>query len=129
MDDDSNSIIDSGGTGHGLSAFHPSLSVSVLNALASAMTEVGEWIKGSAGCFLGHVKSAVTAGEKTMTLNLTDLGTGVERHGALTEGVHADIRFMAAVVDVDKGELADKMRSAMISRGFRLKDRNIIELR
>jgi len=129
MDDNSDSIADSGGTGHGLSAFHPLLTASVLDELASAMMEVGVWIKGSAGCFLGHVKSAVTAGERTMTLNLTDLGTGVERHGSLAEGTRADIRFMAAVVDVDKDELAARMRDALISRDFKLKDRNIIELR
>ena len=119
---------ESGGTAHGLNAFHPAMSASVLRDLDSVMTEVAEWIKDTAGCFLGHVKMAVTEGNRTMTLNLTDLGTGVEHHGSLADDVRVEIRFMAAVVDVDHGELAERMRNALTSKGFKLKNRNIIEL-
>jgi len=104
------------------------MSASVLDALDSVMMEVAGWIKASAGCFLGHVKMAATDGERTMTLNLTDLGTGVEHHGSLADGVRVNIRFMAAVVDVDRVELAERMRSALVSKGFKIKNKNIIEL-
>jgi len=119
----------SGGTAYGLNAFVSSTDGSTADSLAAAMTEVAEWIRRSAGCFLGHVKTAVTTEAGTVTLNLTDLGTGVEHHGSVPHGVHADIRFMAAVLDVDKNGLAERMSDALISNGFKINKRGIIELR
>jgi hypothetical protein len=118
-----------GGTAHGLNAYAEITDRGTADALGRAMTEVAEWIIGSAGFFLGHVKMAVVTGDRTTTLNLTGLDIGVEHHGVLTEGSRADIRFMAAVVDVDRDELAEKMKNALISNGFKLKNKNIVELR
>jgi len=119
---------DSGGTAHGLNAFIEPTTSSTLNSLDAAMVEVGKWIRSQAGYLLGHVKVAVTTSEGTVTLNLTDLETGVEYHGSLQEGIRADIRFMAAVLDVDHGELAERMRDALLLNGFKLKNKNIIDL-
>jgi hypothetical protein len=118
-----------GGTAHGLTAYAERTDERTTGLLDRTMIEVAEWITSSAGCFLGHVKMAITTGERTVTFNLTDLGTGVEHHGQLDAGVRADIRFMAAVVDVDHDELAAKMRGALASNGFKLKSKNIVELR
>jgi hypothetical protein len=120
---------DSGGTAHGLNAFIENTDRSTLSSLGNAMTEVGEWIEAAAGYLLGHVKVAVTTEKGTVTLNLTDLDTGVEYHGELPDGIYADIRFMAAVLDVEHGELAERMKRALISNGFKLKNKNIIDLR
>jgi len=119
---------DSGGTAHGLNAFVPVTGPATLDALGRAMTDVAKWIVSSAGYLLGHVKSAVTAGDITVTLNLTDMSTGVERHGSLPDGVRAEIRFMAAVLDVDRKELAERMKNALIKNGFKLKNGNIIDI-
>jgi len=120
---------ESGGTAHGLNAYAESMSSSVVTSLDRAMIETAEWIRRTAGCFLGHVKMAVSAGDRTMTLNLTDLGTGVEHHGSLDDGVRAEIRFMSAVLDVDHDELAEVMKKALISNGLKIQNRNIIDLR
>ncbi|MCL2712310.1 MAG: hypothetical protein FWD37_03430 [Methanomassiliicoccaceae archaeon] len=118
----------SGGTAHGLNAYAGSMNIDTLNSLDMVMTEVAQWIENSSGCFLGHVKMAVTTSSGTMTLNLTDLRTGVEHHNVITNGEYAEIRFMAAVVDVDHNELAKKMRSSLLSNNIKLKDKKIIEL-
>ncbi|MCL1904696.1 MAG: hypothetical protein FWG19_01050 [Methanomassiliicoccaceae archaeon] len=120
---------DSGGTAHGLNAYAESMNPSVISSLDRAMIATAEWIERTAGCFLGHVKVAVSAGNRTMTLNLTDLGTGVEHHGSLDDGVRAEIRFMAAVLDVDHDELAEVMKKALVSNGLKIQNRNIIEVR
>jgi len=121
---------DSGGTAHGLGAYADAVGKDTLPALDRTMMAVAEWIRDTAGTFLGHVKMAVTTKERTMTLNLTDLGTGVEHHGSLIDGERLDIRFMAAVLDVDHDELAEKMRKELISNGFKIKkSMNIVELR
>jgi len=119
----------SGGTGYGLNITIASTDAATGDSLCKAMTEVAEWITRTAGCFLGHVKIAVTTEARTITFNLTDLDTGVERHDTIPEGVRADVRFMAAVVDVDKNELAEKMNVALASNGFKVNKRGIIELR
>ena len=119
----------SGGTAHGLNAFIEVTDSSTTDSLGQAMTEVAEWIKASAGCFLGHVKMAVMTESGTVTLNLTDIETGVEHHGSLPNGVHADIRFMVAVLDADCGEMAKRMKNALISKGFKLKNKNVVEIR
>jgi hypothetical protein len=64
-------------------------------------------------------------------LNLTDLRTGVEQHGSPIMGERADIRFMAAVLDVNRNELAEKMNDSLKANGIKIKEKNanIIELR
>jgi hypothetical protein len=120
---------DSGGTAHGLTAFVDAADKNTIPALKKAMVTVAEWILANAGTFLGHVKMAVTTGTKTMTLNLTDLRTGVEQHGTLIDGELVNIRFMAAVLDVDRNELAIQMNDALVANGIKIKDKKIIDLR
>ena len=119
----------SGGTAYGLNAVADSADDDMLASLGRVMTEVAEWIGASAGCFLGHVKMAVATGGDTVTLSLTSMDVGVERHGKMTPNIPAEIRFMAAVVDVDGKELAEKMRDAMLAGGFKIKNRKMVELR
>jgi hypothetical protein len=103
---------------------------STVPSLIRVMTDVAEWVGSSAGVFLGHVKMAVLTAKNTVTLNLTDLETGTERHGSLPDGLPAEIRFMAAVVDVDPDKLSERMRKALASEGFTIKERKrIVDLR
>ncbi|MDR0198269.1 MAG: hypothetical protein LBI08_00810 [Methanomassiliicoccaceae archaeon] len=117
---------DSGGTAHGLTAYADAADDNTLPALDRTMISVAEWIAATAGTFLGHVKMAVTTGPRTMTLNLTDLDTGVEHHGSLISGERVSIRFMAAVLDVDRSELAEVMNERLISNGFKIKNKSMI---
>ena len=119
----------SGGTAHGLNAYADIADKNTVPSLGKAMIEVAEWIDATAGTFLGHVKMAVTTGSRTITLNLTDLGTGVEQHGSPIYGERVDIRFMAAVLDVDRDELGKKMNESLVKNGFKIKNKNIVELR
>ena len=128
MDDPKNS----GGTGYGLIAYIEKTDENTLSLLDGAMVEIAEWIEETSGFFLGHVKMAVAMPDKTMTLNLTDIKSGVERHnGPMPHGVRADIKFMSAVVDVDRVELAKKMRDTFTKNGFKVKDdrKKIVEFR
>ena len=118
------------GTACGMNAYADKAEASTISSLGRVMTDVAEWIEGSSGVFLGHVKMAVVTGESTMTLSLTNLKKGVDRRGSLEFGHPVEIKFMAAVVDVDHDELSEKMKSALASEGFRTKDKkNIVELR
>jgi len=129
MDED---LKNSGGTGYGLVAYTEKTDGTTLSLLDDAMIEVVEWIEATSGFFLGHVKMAVAMPEKTMTLNLTDLKRGVEHHnGPMPLGVRADIRFMSAVVDVNRVELAEVMKKTFIKNGFKIKDdrKRIVEFR
>ena len=119
-----------GGTACGMNAYADRSDASTLQALDRVMTEVAEWIESEAGVFLGHVKMAVIAGPRTVTLNLTSLEMGVDHHGSLPGGVPVEIKFMAAVLDVDHDELSERMKNALRSEGFRIKEnRKVIELR
>ncbi|MCL2143786.1 MAG: hypothetical protein FWH44_05990 [Methanomassiliicoccaceae archaeon] len=119
----------SGGTAYGLNATADNADEEMIISLGRVMTAVAEWIGASAGCFLGHVKMAVSTGNDTVTLSLTSMDVGVERHGKMTANVPADIKFMAAVVDVDGKQLAEKMRDAMLANGFKVKNKKMVELR
>jgi len=122
----------SGGTGYGLIAYTEKTDGNTLSLLSGAMVEVAEWIEAASGFFLGHVKMAVAMSEKTMTLNLTDLKRGVEHHnGPMPHGVRADIKFMSAVVDVDRVELSEVMKRTFTKNGFKVKDdrKKIVEFR
>jgi len=118
------------GTACGMNAYADKGEKSTISSLSRVMTNVAEWIEGSSGAFLGHVKMAVITGPNTMTLSLTNLKKGVDRRGSWSDGTPVEIKFMAAVVDIDHDELSEKMRAALISEGFRIKDkRKIVELR
>jgi len=119
-----------GGTACGMIAYADKADASLVPSLSRVMTVVAEWIEASAGAFLGHVKMAVITGPSTTTLSLTNLKRGVEQRGSLVDGDPVEIKFMAAVVDVDPDELSEKMKNALVSEGFRIKDkRKIVELK
>ncbi len=85
--------------------------------LDAMMMEVGKWIYTEAGMFLGHVKMSVTKDGKGITLNLTNLDTGVEHHNSLSPCPVADFNFMAAVLDVDDEKLEHRILHAMEDSG------------
>ena len=66
---------------------------------------------------MGHIKMSVSVDGVGITLNLTDLSIGVEHHDRLKPCKKADFNFMAAVVDVDGGELEHTMMHAMEDSG------------
>jgi hypothetical protein len=83
------------------------------------MAATGEWVEREAGSLLGHIKAAVFLEDGTgVTLNLTDLGTGVERHGTLPPQERAGFTFMSAVLDVDPHELGHVMEDALEDSGL-----------
>lgn len=113
-----------GGTAYGLSFRVKGADASSLNGLSSVMMEVGGWVVDRAGYFLGHVKMSLDSGPKgAMTLNLTDIGNGVERHGDISFPADLEGRFMAAVLDVDKGGLERTMTDLMERRGYAVNKR------
>ncbi|MFA6710121.1 MAG: hypothetical protein WCR24_04880 [Candidatus Methanomethylophilaceae archaeon] len=88
--------------------------------LDNMMMDVAEWIEKNAGMFLGHIKMSVAREDKGLTLNLVDIGTGVEHHNCLAPCVLADFNFMAAVLDVDQEELEHFILHAMEDSGVDL---------
>ena len=85
--------------------------------LDAMMMQVGRWVESEAGYLMGHIKMSVTVDGKGITLNLTDLSTGVQHHDRLKPSREAVFNFMAAVVDVDEGELEHTMVHAMEDSG------------
>ena len=85
--------------------------------LDAMMMQVGKWVESEAGYLMGHIKMSVTVDGKGITLNLTDLKTGVQHHDRLKPSKEADFNFMAAVTDVDEGELEHIMLHAMEDSG------------
>ena len=85
--------------------------------LDAMMMQVGRWVEKEAGYLMGHIKMSVTVDGKGITLNLTDLKTGVQHHDRLKPSKEADFNFMAAVTDVDEGDLEHAMVHAMEDSG------------
>jgi len=102
-----------GGVGVGFTGHIHGFNADAEARLDSMMMEVGKWVEKEAGYLMGHIKMSVTVDGKGITLNLTDLKIGVEHHDYLKPSKKADFNFMAAVVDVDKGELEHAMMHAM----------------
>ena len=107
-----------GGVGVGFSGHIHGFNADVEARLDSMMMQVGRWVEKEAGYMMGHIKMSVTVDGKGITLNLTDLGIGVEHHDRLKPSKEADFNFMAAVVDVDEGELEHAMMHAMDDSGI-----------
>ena len=107
-----------GGVGVGFSGHIHGFNADVEARLDSMMMQVGRWVEKEAGYMMGHIKMSVTVDGKGITLNLTDLGIGVEHHDRLKPSREADFNFMAAVVDVDEGELEHAMMHAMDDSGI-----------
>lgn len=84
-----------------------------LERMDSMMMEIGEWIEEEAGTLMGHIKMSLKTEEEGITLNLTDLSTGVEYHGDLRNSKSANFNFMVAALDVDKSKLERAIMDAM----------------
>jgi len=118
-----------GGTAHGLRFMIRGMNASDLEELKDAMLAVGKWVRDASGSFLGHVKMAVDCRtDGAMTLNLTDLDTGTECRGTITFPSDADVRFMAAVLDVGRDGLSNAMENALSERGYAAAGKGIITI-
>ncbi|MCQ2052568.1 MAG: hypothetical protein MJZ03_01325 [archaeon] len=84
-----------------------------LERIDSMMMEIGEWIEEEAGTLMGHIKMSLKTKEEGITLNLTDLSTGVEHHGDLRNSKSANFNFMVATLDVDKSKLERAIMDAI----------------
>ena len=102
-----------GGVGVGFTGHIHGFNADAEARLDSMMMQVGRWVEKEAGYLMGHIKMSVTVDGKGITLNLTDLSIGVEHHDRLRPSKEAEFNFMAAVVDVDEGELEHAMVHAM----------------
>ena len=108
---------EAGGVGVGFTGHIHGFNADVEARLDSMMMQIGKWVEKEAGYLMGHIKMSVTVEGKGITLNLTDLSVGVEHHDRLRPCKEADFNLMAAVVDVDKGELEHAMMHAMEDSG------------
>ncbi|MBR6910982.1 MAG: hypothetical protein IKN41_03895, partial [Candidatus Methanomethylophilaceae archaeon] len=87
--------------------------------LCNALLNVGKWVESEAGVLLGHIKAAVTLDDGSgITLNLTDMSNGVEKHGELPPQDKVNFTFMSAVLDVDEHELHHTMYHAIDDSGL-----------
>ncbi len=55
---------------------------------------------------------------------MTDMGTGVERHGTISFPADLEVRFMAAVLDVNGKELAKVMEGYLSDNGYTVMKKN-----
>ena len=106
-----------GGVGVGFTGHIHGFNADAEARLDEMMMQVGRWVEKEAGYLMGHIKMSVTVDGKGITLNLTDLSTGVEHHNSLKPSRQADFNFMAAVTDVKEGDLEHAMMHAMEDSG------------
>lgn len=112
-----NSAEEAGGVGVGFTGHIHGFNADAEARLDEMMMRVGRWVEDQAGVMMGHIKMSVTCEGKGITLNLTDMTQGVEHHDSLRPCRKADFNFMAAVLDVDKGELEHQMLHALEDSG------------
>lgn len=87
--------------------------------MSKALMTIGQWVTKESGCLLGHIKVAIVdENGKGITLNLTDIENGVERHGELEPMEKVRFAFMCAVLDVDEHELRHRMFHAIDDTGL-----------
>ena len=113
------SMEEAGGVAVGLTGHIHGYNADVEARLAKAMQRTGEWVEKESGSLLGHIKAAIYTSEGNgITLNLTDLESGVEHHGVLEPQEKVDFSFMAAVLDVDSHELERVMMDVLEDSGI-----------
>lgn len=111
------SIEEANGSAAGFSGHIHGFNADAEARLVDMMMKIGRWVDEESGMFLGHIKMAILYEGKGITLNLTDLDEGVLRHGDLMPKQKVDFDFMAAVTDVDEGELEHVMLHAIEDSG------------
>ena len=112
-----NSAEEAGGKSIGLSGEIRGFNADVEARLADVLMQVGRWVERESGALMGHIKMAVSNGEQTLTMNLTDLDEGVLFHGKVRPSKIVDFSFMAAVLDVDDHELEHRTLHAFEDSG------------
>ena len=112
-----NSAEEAGGKSIGLSGKIRGYNADVEARLADVLMQVGRWVERESGALMGHIKMAVTNGEQTLTMNLTDMDEGVLYHGKIRPSKTVDFSFMAAVLDVDDHELEHRTLHAFEDSG------------
>ena len=121
------SIEEAGGVAVGLIGHMHGYNADAEARFSKALMKTGEWVEKESGSLLGHIKAAIYTEEGNgVTLNLTDLGSGVEHHGRLEPCEKVNFNFMAAVLDVDPHALEHIMEDALEDAGlnFHLKNQH-----
>ena len=113
------SLEEAGGCASGLCGTINGYNADAEARFSKALLQVGKWVESEAGAMLGHIKAAITLDDGTgITLNLTDLSNGVEKHGDLSPQEKVNFTFMCAVLDVDQHELEHVMYHALDDTGL-----------
>ncbi len=113
------SIEQAGGCAAGLSGKLTCWNADAEARFTKILMEIGKWVEAESGAMLGHIKAAITLDDGTgITLNLTDLSNGVEKHGNLDPQEKVNFTFMCAVLDVDEHELKHRMFHAIEDSGL-----------
>ena len=112
-----NSAEEAGGKSIGLSGEIRGFNADVEARLADVLMQVGRWVERESGALMGHIKMAVSNGEQTLTMNLTDMDEGVLFHGKVRPSKTVEFSFMAAVLDVDDHELEHRTLHAFEDSG------------
>ena len=113
-----NSAEMAGGKSIGLNGEIRGFNADVEARLADVLLQVGRWVERESGALMGHIKMAVSNGDQTMTMNLTDLDEGVLYHGKVRPSKSVQFSFMAAVLDVDDHELEHRTLHAFEDSGI-----------
>lgn len=101
-----NSMEEAGGIGVGFSGFITGFNADAQARMVNALYEIGKWVDEKSGMFLGHIKCAIYLEDGTgVTLNLTDIESGLDIHGTLEPTEKVGFNILCAVLDVDKTEL------------------------
>lgn len=113
------SIEEAGGVAVGLTGHIHGYNADVEARMDKVLRKTGEWVEKESGALLGHIKAALYNEEgHGITLNLTNMETGVEHHGTMEPQEKVDFNFMSAVLDVDAHELEHVMMDAIEDSGI-----------
>jgi len=113
------SMEEAGGVAVGLKGHIHGYNADAEARLAKTLLKTGKWVEKESGSLLGHIKAAVYRDDGTgVTLNLTDVESGVEHHGVLEPCERINFSFMAAVLDVDSHELEHVMMDLLEESGL-----------
>lgn len=106
-----------GGTAVGFKGKVRGFNADAERRLKDMLTAIGKWAESESGMMTGHIKMSVSTDKGGITLNLTDMSEGVLIQGNLRPTPEAEFHIMAALTDVEKGDLEHKMVHAMEDSG------------